>query len=121
MTDKLFHENFINPLIFSNHNFSKNSGYSGINEESQTSWVSCPHVATKIGLKEVYSNGGQICIFESYITCHSCFDKIPTDGLVDFNYEGTSMSDALFQETIINPLYLINFDSLKAAGKFDLS
>jgi thiol-disulfide isomerase/thioredoxin len=121
MTDKLFQEYFIDPLIFSNHNFSKNYSYSGINGESRTAWVSCPHMANKAGLKEVYSNGGQICIFESYLTCQSCFDKIPTDGLVDLNYDGTSMSDALFQEMIINPLYSINFDSLTSAGTFGFS
>jgi hypothetical protein len=121
MTDKLFQEYFIDPLIFSNYNFSKKHSYSGFNEESRTAWVNCPHMATKTGLKEVYSNGGQICIFEGYITCQTCFDKIPTDGLVDLNYEGTSMCDTLFQEMIINPLYSINFDSLTLAGNFVFS
>jgi hypothetical protein len=120
MTDKLFQETLVDPLIDSHYNFSKNIGCSGINKESQTAWISCPHMVTETGLKEVYSNGGQICIFESYLTCQSCFDKIPTDSLVDLNCEGTSMSDALFQEMIIDPLYLINYASLEAAIHHEL-
>ena len=115
MTDKLFQENLVDPLIYCNYKFSKNIDRSGINEKHQTAWISCPHMVTETGLKEVYSNGGQICIFESHLTCQSCFDKIPADSLVDLNCEGASISDTLFQEMIIDPLYLINYASLEAA------
>ena len=41
MTDKLFQQNFIDPLIHSNYNFSKSIGSIGVNEESPETWVSC--------------------------------------------------------------------------------
>jgi hypothetical protein len=67
----------------------------------------------------VYSRGGQLFIFESYVTCHECFDKIPTDSLIDVLYEGESMTDERFQKKIIDALYAINYDSLEAIGHFD--
>ena len=118
MTDKLFQENIIEPLIHVNYSFSKSIGYIGDNEKSPTTWVCCPHLATETGLEKFYSNGGQICIFESYFTCQHCFDKIPTDSLVDLLYEGTSMPDSVFQKRIIDPLYPINYASLQAVGHF---
>jgi hypothetical protein len=120
MTDKLFQHNFIDPLIHSNYNFSKSIGYIGVNEESPKTWISCSHLATEHGLKKVYSTGGQICIFENYFTCQHCFDNIATDSLVDLLYNGTSMTDTIFQEKIIDPLCSINYCSLESLSHFDL-
>ena len=120
MTDKLFQQNFIDPLILSNYNFSKAIGHIGVNEESPKTWISCPHLATEHGLQKVYSNGGQICIFEKYLTCQHCFDNIATDSLVDLLYKGTSMTDTNFQEKIIDPLYSVNYCSLESLRKYEL-
>lgn len=120
MADKLFKQNFIDPLIHSNYNFSKSIGYIGVNEESPKTWISCHHLATEHGLKKVYSTGGQICIFENYFTCQHCFDNIATDSLVDLLYNGTSMTDTIFQEKIIDPLCSINYCSLESLSHFDL-
>ena len=114
MTDTLFQQNFIDPLIRSNYNFCKSIGQIGVNEESPKTWISCHHLATERGLQEVYSNGGQLCIFENYFTCQQCFDKIATDSLVDLLNKGTSMTDSVFQEKIIDPLYSINYSSLES-------
>jgi hypothetical protein len=119
MTDRSFQEKVINPLISSNFAFSKIWQYIGKDDESPQTWVSCSHVATEAGLKSVYSNGGQIFIFESYITCQNCFDKIPTSSLVDLLYDGELMTDALFQKKIIDLLYPINYHSLQTVGHFD--
>ena len=119
MTDQHFQDNFIKPLLVSNLNFTKMAGYIGDNEKTPKTWVSCSHLSTTEGLQEVYSKGGQIFVFESYFTCHECFDKIPTNSLVDVLYEGESMTDELFQKKIIDSLYTINFDSLEAIGHFD--
>ncbi len=120
MTDKLFQQNFIDPLIHSNYNFSKSIGSIGVNEESPETWISCDHLASEHGLKEVYSTGGQICIFENYFTCQHCFDNIATDSLVDLLYNGNSMTDAIFQKNIIDSLYSINYCSLESLSRFDL-
>ena len=112
MTDQLFQQNFIEPLIHSNYNFSKSIGQIGVNEEYPETWISCHHLATEHGLQKVYSNGGQICIFENYFTCQQCFNNIATDSLVDLLYNGTPMTDAIFQEKIIDPLYSINYSNL---------
>ncbi len=119
MTDKHFQNNFINPLKDSNYHFTKMVGYISENEDRPKTWVTCSHISTSDGLKEVYSTGGQLFIFESYITCHECFDKIPTESLVDVLYEGESMTDECFQSNIIDSLYTINYDSLEAIGHFD--
>jgi len=76
---------------------------------------------TRAGLQSVYSKGGQLFIFESYFTCQDCFDKIPTYSLVDVLYLGESMTDKRFQEQIINPLFSINYESLKALGHFEFN
>ena len=119
VTDIAFQETIINPLIDSNYNFTKDLGYISANEETPKTWVTCSHLSTPAGLQNVYSNGGQLFIFESYLTCQDCFDKIPTYSLVDVLYEGESMTDKHFQEQIINPLFSINYESLKALGHFE--
>jgi hypothetical protein len=119
MTDQSFQNNFINPLKAGNYNFTKMAGYISDNEDTPKTWVTCSHLSTPDGLEAVYSRGGQLFIFESYVTCHECFDKIPTDSLIDVLYEGESMTDERFQKKIIDALYAINYDSLEAIGHFD--
>lgn len=121
MTDSAFQETLINPLIDSNYNFTKNLGYISASEQTPKTWVTCSHLSTRAGLQSVYSKGGQLFIFESYFTCQDCFDKIPTYSLVDVLYEGESMTDKRFQEQIINPLFSINYESLKALGHFEFN
>ena len=120
MTDKIFQQNFVDPLININHSFSKSIGYSGVTEKSHKTWISCDHLVTESGLREVYLNSGQICIFENYFTCQHCFDNIATDSVVDRSYEGKSMTDAILQEKIIDPLYVVNRFSLESLNLFDL-
>lgn len=119
MTDQLFQENIINPLIDSNYHFIKQAGYFAEDEKTPKTWVTCSHFSTKSGLLDVYAGGGQIFIFEGYFTCQDCFDTIPTCSLVDVLYEGKSMTDEHFQEQVIDPLYTINYESLKALGHFE--
>ena len=118
MTDRQFQENFISPLMDSNYNFTKLLGDKADDLTSPKSWISCSHTITQESLKKLYAAGGQIFIFESFFTCQDCFEKIPTDSLVDLLYAGASMTDAIFQKNIIDPLYTINFESLNAVGHF---
>jgi hypothetical protein len=118
MTDRQFQENFISPLMDSNYNFTKLLGISADDLASPKSWISCSHTITQESLKKLYAAGSQIFIFESFFTCQDCFEKIPTDSLVDLLYAGASMTDAIFQENIIDPLYTINYESLDAVGHF---
>ena len=119
MTDQLFQKNIVDPLLDSNYNFTREAGYIAENEKTPKTWVTCSHFSDKSGLLDVYAKGGQIFIFEGYFTCHDCFDKIPSNSLVDVIYEGKSMTDEHFQEEVINPLYAINYESLKALGHFE--
>jgi hypothetical protein len=131
VTDGLFQETIVNPMIDSNYSFTKEAGYISEFEETPKTWVACSHLSTQTGLNDVYSQGGQIFIFESYFTCQDCFDKIPTYSLVDVLYEGESMTDVLyegesmtdeyFQKQVIDPLFSINYKSLKALGHFELT
>jgi hypothetical protein len=121
VTDGLFQETIVNPMIDSNYNFTKEAGYISEFEETPKTWVACSHLSTQTGLNDVYSQGGQIFIFESYFTCQDCFDKIPTYSLVDVLYEGESMTDEYFQKQVIDPLFSINYKSLKALGHFEFT
>jgi hypothetical protein len=121
VNDGLFQETIINPVIDSNYNFTKEAGYISEFEKTPNTWVACSHISNKAGLNDVYSQGGQIFIFESYFTCQDCFDKIPTYSLVDVLYEGESMTDERFQKQVIDPLLSINYESLKALGHFELT
>ena len=118
MTDKQFQENFISPLMDSNYNFNKLLGDQTDDIASSKTWITCAHTITHDSLKKLYAAGGQIFIFESFFTCQDCFEKIPTESLVDLLYAGASMSDAIFQKNIIDPLYTINYESLDAVGHF---
>jgi hypothetical protein len=121
MTDKIFQDNFIGPLIDSNFNFTKLFEQEEDYENPPKTWITCSHTATQSSLKKAYATGGQLFIFEGFFTCQDCFEKIPTDSLVDLLYEGESMTDAFFQNRIIDSLYTINYDSLDAVGHFEHS
>ena len=120
MTDKIFHDNFIRPLLESNIDFNNTIGHSTNYDLTPKNWVSCPHTATRGNLAKAYASGDHIFIFESFFTCQDCFEKIPTDSLVDLLYEGESMNDAHFQKQVIESLYAINHESLAAVGHFDI-
>jgi hypothetical protein len=119
MTDRQFQKNFISPLMDSNYNFTKLLGDTADYLTFPNTWITCSHTITQENLKKLYAGGGQIFIFESFFTCQDCFEKIPTDSLVDLLYAGESMTDAFFQKNIIDPLYTINYESLDAVGHFN--
>lgn len=119
MTDTLFQENFVSALIDSNFNFNKIFEQHETCDTPPKTWITCSHTATRHSLKKAYQTGGQLFIFEGFFTCQDCFEKIPTDSLVDLLYEGESMTDVFFQNRIINSLYTINYESLDAVGHFD--
>jgi hypothetical protein len=120
MTDILFQDNFISPLIDSNINFNKLFEQQEDYDNPPKTWITCCHTATRNSLKKAYATGGQLFIFEGFFTCQDCFEKIPTDSLVDLLYQGESMTDAFFQNHIIDSLYVINYESLDAVGHFEL-
>jgi hypothetical protein len=119
MTDISFQDNFISPLIDSNFSFTKLFEQEEHLESPPKTWITCSHTATQGSLKKAYETGGQLFIFEGFFTCQDCFEKIPTDNLVDLLYEGESMTDTLFQNRIIDSLYAINYESLDAVGHFE--
>lgn len=118
MTDKLFQENFISPLIDSNFNFTRMFEDGANDDTPPKTWITCAHTATQDALKKAYAAGGQLFAFEGFFTCQDCFEKIPTDSLVDLLYEGESMTDDYFQNRIIDSLYAINYESLDAVGQY---
>jgi hypothetical protein len=119
MTDNIFQDNFIAPLIHSNFNFTKLFEQEKDCENPPKTWITCSHTATRSSLKKAYAAGGQLFIFEGFFTCQDCFEKIPTDSLVDLLYQGETMTDAFFQNRIIDSLYAINYESLDAVGHFE--
>ena len=119
MTDWQFQRKFIEPLFSSNTKFTSSYKYQENNADSQKTWITCSHLASGDGLRKIYRNGGQLCIFESYFTCQDCFNMIPTESLVDILYKGEAMTNSNIQERVIDYLYQINLDSLSALGRFD--
>jgi len=120
MTDRQFADNLINPIIESNCACTRLAGSPGNGIYAPNTWVSCPHLVTRDGLRKVYAGGGQIYIFEDYFICQDCFNSIPTESLVDLLYDGKFMTDVFFYERILESLYEINYESLQAVGHFTL-
>jgi hypothetical protein len=120
MTDRMFQEDFVSPLIDSNFSFNELIEAETYRENPPKNWITCPHTASRKALRKAYASGGQLFIFEGFFTCQDCFEKIPTDSLVDLLYEGETMTDAFFQNKIVNSLYDINYESLDAIGHFEL-
>jgi hypothetical protein len=80
-------------------------------------------MSTEVVIFKVYSNCGQIYIFENHIICQDCFNTIPENSLIDILYTGEAMTNVLFQETIVNPLYSINYEMLtliKNNGSYEI-
>lgn len=120
MTDIIFQDEFISPLIDSNFSFNKLFELETDDENPPKNWITCPHTASRESLRRSYAAGGQLFVFEGFFTCQDCFEKIPTDSLVDLLYEGKTMTDTFFQNNIVNSLYDINYESLDAVGHFEL-
>jgi hypothetical protein len=121
MTDRQFADNIITPIIASNDDFARHADSCRSDPHVPNTWVSCAHLASREGLKNVYAGGGQIFIFEDYFICQDCFNNIPAESLVDLVYGGHLMTDALFYERIIEALYEVNYESLQAVGHFNFS
>ena len=120
MTDRQFADNLINPIIESNCDCARLADSPGNDAHAPSTWVSCPHLVTRAGLRKVYAGGGQIYIFEDYFICQDCFNSTPTESLVDLLYDGKFMTDVFFSERIIESLYEVNYESLQAVGHFNL-
>ncbi len=120
MTDRMFQKDFVSPLIDSNFSFNQLIEAPKDPENPPKNWITCPHTVSRRSLRKAYGSGGQLFIFEGFFTCQDCFEKIPTDSLVDLLYEGETMTDAFFQNNIVNSLYDINYESLDAIGHFEL-
>jgi hypothetical protein len=121
MTDRIFQEDFVSPLMDSNFSFNQIVEVANtVSEHPPKNWITCRHTASRGALRKAYASGGQLFIFEGFFTCQECFEKIPTDSLVDLLYEGETMTDAFFQNKIVNSLYDINYESLNAVGHFEL-
>ena len=111
MTDKIFQQDFINPLINSNFTFNQIIEAQKDPGNPPKNWITCPHTASRESLRKAYAFGGQLFIFEGFFTCQDCFEKIPSDSLVDLLYAGETMTDAFFQQQVVNALYDINYES----------
>jgi hypothetical protein len=112
MTDRLLQENFVNSLIDSNSNFTNKYNYIEEDQNSRKTWICCHHLSSVAKLNDVYSNCGQIYIFENQVICQNCFNTIPDNSLIDILYTGEAMTNMIFQETIVNSLYSINYEIL---------
>jgi hypothetical protein len=112
MTDRLLQENFVNSLIDSNSNFTNKYNYIEEDQNSRKTWICCHHLSTVAKVNDVYSNCGQIYIFENQVICQDCFNTIPDNSLIDILYTGEAMTNMIFQETIVNSLYSINYEIL---------
>ena len=58
MTDRQFQRKFIEPLFSSNTKFTSSYKYQENNTDSQKTWITCSHLTSGTGLRNVYLNGG---------------------------------------------------------------
>ena len=103
MSDLGLQQNLIDPLIWINRKTVK---------ATRHSWACCPHVAEKGLLERLYRCCSPIFIHAGQVTCGECLDSPAQVG--PFRSDYALMDDGLFQQRIIDQLYPLNSEMLKA-------
>jgi hypothetical protein len=112
MTDRDLQEDFIDPLIRVNRYALKTKG------STRHSWVCCPHVAREGQLGRIYQGCGPIFFHEGHVSCNECREVLPS--VSSFFHAMTDcemMNDDLFQQKIVDQLYPLNREVLKAVRR----
>jgi len=119
MTDKGFQEDFVYSLFQINREvFRTRRNYTG-DESTQWTWISCPHVSKEGQLEGLYTKCNPIFFHEGFVTCTECTDVVPSASLyLQTLLDCEAMTDAQLQEKIIDQLYPINREILKAVGHY---
>jgi hypothetical protein len=117
MTDHRFQKDFIHPLFWINREvFKTRRNYAG-EEATRWSWVTCSHVSNAGELRGLYSKFNPIFFHEGYVTCNDCTEVVPSASLyLQTLLDCEAMTDDQLQEKVIDQLYPINREVIKAAG-----
>jgi hypothetical protein len=119
LTDKSFQELFINSLLKINREVFRTRRNYTIEETTQWTWISCPHVSREGELQELYTGCNPIFFHEGFVTCNECRDVIPSASLyLQTLLDCEALTDNQLQEKVINHLYPINREVLEAVGHF---
>ena len=109
MSDKDLQEGFIDPLIRVNRYALKTK------ESTRNPWVCCPHVSKEGLLERLYTDCKPIFFHEGHVSCNECRDVLPS--VSSFFHAMTDcemMNDDLFQKKIVDQLYPLNHEVLRA-------
>ena len=119
MTDQRFQKEFITPLFQTNRKvFRTRRDYTG-EESTRWTWITCSHVSEEGPLRGLYSGCNPIFFHEGYVTCNDCNEVVPTASLyLQTLLECEAMTDDQLQMRVIDRLYPINREVLKAVGHF---
>lgn len=81
LTDMRFQKDFIDPLFQTNREVFRTRRNYTIEESTQWTWVSCPHVSREGQLEGLYTKCNPIFFNEGFVTCNDCRDVIPSASL----------------------------------------
>jgi hypothetical protein len=119
MTDLMFQENFIDPLIQINREVFRTKRKLTGEDTTQWTWIGCPHVSKEGQLESLYTGCDPVFFYEGFVTCNDCIEVVTTASLyLQTLLECEAMTDDQLQDRIIDQLYPINRTTMEAVRHY---
>jgi len=119
MTDQMFQENFIDPLIQINREVFRTKRKLTGEDTTQWTWIGCPHVSKEGQLESLYTGCDPVFFYEGFVTCNDCIEVVPTASLyLQTLLECEAMTDDQLQDRVIDQLYPINRTTMEAVRHY---
>jgi len=119
MTDLMFQENFIDPLIQINREVFRTKRKLTGEDTTQWTWIGCPHVSKEGQLESLYTGCDPVFFYEGFVTCNDCIEVVPTASLyLQTLLECEAMTDDQLQDRVIDQLYPINRTTMEAVRHY---
>jgi hypothetical protein len=119
MTDQMFQENFIDPLIQINREVFRTKRKLTGEDTTQCTWIGCPHVSKEGQLESLYTGCDPVFFYEGFVTCNDCIEVVPTASLyLQTLLECEAMTDDQLQDRVIDQLYPINRTTMEAVRHY---
>jgi hypothetical protein len=119
MTDLMFQENFIDPLIQINREVFRTKRKLTGEDTTQWTWIGCPHISKEGQLESLYTGCDPVFFYEGFVTCNDCIEVVPTASLyLQTLLECEAMTDDQLQDRVIDQLYPINRTTMEAVRHY---
>ena len=81
MTDLMFQENFIDPLIQINREVFRTKRKLTGEDTTQWTWIGCPHISKEGQLESLYTGCDPVFFYEGFVSCNDFIEVVPTASL----------------------------------------